>query len=179
MSLLDFALWIQSTTFFTELRLSSNVYPLILSLHLTGMGLFGGMILLTDLRILNLTLRKYSVADVAGGLRRLKQVGFVLVATCGVLMLGSKAEEYYFNVFFRAKLTLLILAGVHALVFRSSVYSKLNEMKTDADVPQRAKVAAGLSLVLWLSIMIMGRGIGYINPPADVHAEVHPVVDVR
>jgi hypothetical protein len=168
--LLSFCLWLQATYFFTELRLSTYVYPIIMSLHLIGMGLFGGMILVTDLRILGLALKKYPVADIALQLRGLKRVGFVLVITCGLLMLGSKAEEYYYNIFVRAKLSLLLLIGVHAMVFHSSVYNKLGEIRLGADAPQRAKLAATLSLVLWLSIMICGRGIGYIEAPLDIHA---------
>ncbi|MEP7355290.1 MAG: DUF6644 family protein [Acidobacteriota bacterium] len=170
--LLSFALWLQATYFFTELRLSTTVYPAILSLHLIGMGLFGSMIVVTDLRILGLALKKYPVADIALQLRGLKRVGFVLVITCGLLMLGSKAEEYYLNIFFRAKVSLLLLVGVHALVFHSSVYNRLGETKLGEQVPARAKLAAVLSLILWLSIMICGRGIGYIEPPLNIHAGV-------
>src|SRR5205807_10365824 len=46
-SILDAALWVQSTWFFTELRLSAYVYPVVLTLHVTGMALFGGMILVS------------------------------------------------------------------------------------------------------------------------------------
>jgi len=38
-------------------------------------------------------------------------------------------------------------------------------------IPARAKLAASLSLILWTSLLIIGRGIGYIEPPLDkIHA---------
>jgi hypothetical protein len=170
--LLSLALWIQATGFFTYLRGSGYVYPVILSLHMVAIAFFGGMILMTDMRLLGLAMRNHPVTDVAGQLRVPKRYGFLLAATCGLLMLGCKAEEYYYNAFFRAKVALLILVVVHALVFRRSVYDKVTEYDRDGRIPGLAKLAAGLSLVLWVSIACMGRGIGYIEPPMGIHAQL-------
>ncbi len=97
--ILSFAQWVQSTDFFTALRISRYVYPTVMSLHLLGIALFGGLILMTDLRLLGLAMRKHSVTDVVDQFRMPKRIGLILVATCGILMLGSKAEEYYYNIF--------------------------------------------------------------------------------
>jgi hypothetical protein len=170
--LLSLALWIQATGFFTYLRGSGYVYPVILSLHMVAIAFFGGMILMTDLRLLGLAMRNHPVADVAEQLRVPKRYGFLLAVTCGLLLLGCKAEEYYYNAFFRVKVTLLFLVVVHALAFRRSVYDKVAEFDLDGRVPDRAKLAAGLSLLLWVSIACMGRGIGYIEPPMNIHAQL-------
>jgi uncharacterized membrane protein len=170
--LLSFALWIQSTDFFTYLRGSAYAYPVVLSLHMVGIAFFGGMILMTDMRLLGLAMGNRSVTDLIDQLRGPKRYGFLLVAACGLLMLGCKAEEYYYNAFFRAKVALLILIAVHALTFRGSVYNKAAEFDRDGRVPGLAKLAAGLSLLLWISIACMGRGIGYIEPPFGIHARL-------
>jgi len=171
MSLLSICQWVQSTGFFTAIRGSWYVYPVIMSSHLAGIALFGGMILAVDLRLLGVAMRKRAVADVIDQLRHLKRIGFLIVATCGLLMLGSKAEEYYYNAFFRTKMTILALIFVHALVFRRSVYSRACEFDRSGHIPGRAKLAAALSLVLWMGMIIAGRGIGYIEPPLDkIHA---------
>lgn len=173
MSILSFCQWLQSTGFFTELRGSWDVYPVVMSTHVAGIALFGGMILAVDLRLLGLALRKYPMADVVDQLRVLKRIGFVIVATCGFLMFGSKAEEYYYNAFFRTKMTILALIFIHALVFRPSVYARVAEFDKAGQVPGRAKLAAAFSLVLWMGMIICGRGIGYIEPPLDkIHAEL-------
>src|SRR6266852_4514153 len=120
--LLSFAIWVQNTRFFTYLRGSpSYVYPVILSLHMVALALFGGMILMTDLRLLGWAMRKRSVADLVNQLRIPKHIGFIIAATLGLLLLGAKAEVYYFNIFFRIKASLFGLVAVHALVFRESV----------------------------------------------------------
>jgi hypothetical protein len=173
MSLLSFAQWLQATDFFTAIRSSWNVYPIIMSSHLAGIALFGGTILATDLRLLGVAMRKRPVADVVGQLRSFKHLGLTIVVICGLLMLGSKAEEYYYNAFFRMKMAVLALIVVHALVFRGNVYSRGSVVEFDRTgrIPGRAKLAACLSLVLWISMVVAGRGIGYIEPPLNkIHA---------
>jgi hypothetical protein len=170
--LLSLALWVQATAFFTYLRGSGYVYPAILSLHMVAIAFFGGMILMTDMRLLGLAFRNRPVADLVDQLRVPKRWGFVLAVTCGLLMLGCKAEEYYYNAFFRAKVVLLILIAVHALVFHRSVYLKVAAFDRDGRVPGLAKLAAALSLILWIGIACMGRGIGYIEPPFGIHAQL-------
>ena len=119
--MLSFCQWLQSTAFFTEFRGSGIVYPVILSLHVLMIAMFGVMILITDLRLLG-GLRKYSVAELLDKLRMPKRVGFTLIVLCGLMLFGAKAEEYYYNVFFRSKMIILSLILIHAALFRAGVY---------------------------------------------------------
>jgi hypothetical protein len=142
-----------------------------MSLHLVAISLFGGMILMTNLRLLGVALRKWPVSDVIEQLRIPKRIGFTLVALCGILLAGSKAEEYYYNYFFWIKMSLLVTIFIHGLSFRGSVYNKAAEFDPVKRMPGRAKLAAGLSLLLWTSVACAGRGIGYIDAPLDkLHA---------
>lgn len=171
--LLSFAQWIQATQFFTYLRGSANTYPIVMSLHMVGIALFGGMILMTDLRLLGLAMRKHSIANVIGQFRVPKRWGLLLTVTCGILLAGSKAEEYYYNAFFRAKLILLATVIIFELVFYRNVYANPAALDQAPGTPGTAKTAAALSLVLWISVACCGRGIGYIEPPLDkIHAQI-------
>lgn len=172
--LLSFAQWIQATGLFTALRGSAYVYPILMSLHMLGIAFFGGMVLMTDMRLLGWGMRKRSIADVVNQFRVPKRWGLLLIVTCGVFMAGSKAEEYYYNSFFRAKMILLAVVVVHELVFRRSVYADPVALDRAPGIPGTAKMAAAFSLLLWISIACCGRGIGYIEPPLDkIHAQVH------
>jgi len=173
MSPLEFAKSIQGTDWASYIRMSAYLYPAILSAHLSGIALFAGAILVTDLRLLGIILRNYTISDVVGQLRWPKRIGMLIVATCGILLASSKAEEYYYNAFFRTKLILLALVIVHALVFRGGVYNNTAALDQAGRIPGKAKLAAALSLILWISIACVGRGIGYIEPPLDkLHASV-------
>ena len=166
--ILKFAQWLQFTDWAAALRYSETVYPVVLTLHLVGIAFFGGLIVFTDLRLLGLTMRRLPMQRVIDELRVPKRFGFLLVATCGIMMASSKAEEYYYNIFFWAKMSLLALIAVHGLVFGRTVYHGRHE-----PAPSQAKLAGGLSLLLWTGVMICGRGIGYIEPPlSKLHAAV-------
>jgi hypothetical protein len=174
--LLSFAQWIQATGFFTALRGSAYVYPIVMALHMLGIAFFGGMVLMTDMRLLGWGMRKRSISDVVGQFRVAKRWGLLLIVTCGILMAGSKAEEYYYNAFFRTKLILLAAVVVFELVFYRSVYANPAALDRTPGTPGSAKIAAALSLLLWTSIACCGRGIGYIEPPLDkIHAQLHLV----
>lgn len=155
---------IQTTGLMTGVEQTPWVYPIIMATHLSCIALFGGMILMTDLRLLGLALRDQSIADVVGGLRPFKRIGFVIMVTCGLLMAGSEAPTYYPNPYFWTKMTLLGLVGVHALIFKPIVYDHPEELDKPPVIPTRAKAAAVLSLILWVSIPICGRLIGYYEP---------------
>jgi hypothetical protein len=161
MSILDLFRWIQDTAPMTALRESALVYPIIMTGHLTGMALFGGMIAITDLRLLGWAMRSTPVSDVIEQLRLWKQIGFVLVVGCGAMLLGSKAELYYYNPFYWTKMALLFLVGVHALAFRS-VY------RNSAAFPGKAKLAACLSLLIWIGLVTAGRSIAYWDVPENL-----------
>jgi hypothetical protein len=164
-----FSIWFQNISLFVYLRDATLAFPILLTLHVIFISMFAALILATDLRLLGWGLTKYSIADIVDQLRVPKRIGFLLVVTCGILVLGTKAEEYFTNPFFKAKVVLLLLVGVHALVFRGSVYNNPAGLDATPEPPPRAKLAAALSLLLWLSIACMGRSIGYIIPPAGTH----------
>jgi hypothetical protein len=168
MSLLEIFQWVQSTNLATSLRESELAYPLVMTGHLTGMALFGGMIAITDMRLLGWAMRKSSITDVVEQLRLWKQVGFVMVVGCGSMLLAAKAEMYYHNPFYWTKMTLLSLVGVHALVFHRSVYGNTAALDRAPKVPRIAKVAACLSLLLWVGLVSAGRSIAYFDVPEDL-----------
>jgi len=166
--LLSLAIWIQNLPFFVYLRSSGETFPAILALHLSAISLFGAMIVATDLRLLGWAFRGSSIAAVVDQLRTPKRIGFLLAATCGFLLFCSKAEDYYYNPFFRMKISLFILVAVHALVFRPTVYNHPAALDSPpgaqkkTGTPLRAKVAACISLFLWICILFAGRSIGYV-----------------
>ena len=167
--IMQFAIWIENLGLFAYIRGSGYEYPIILSLHLVGLAFFGGLILITDLRLLGWILRDQPIASVVNGLRWPKRIGFLWVATCGFLLAMSKAEGYFLNTFFQLKMAFLFLVLVHAMIFRPLVYNHPEELDKTPAIPGRAKLAGALSLVLWLGILSFGRGIGYLNSPSGLH----------
>jgi hypothetical protein len=165
MSLAEVMHSIQSVGFLTDLRESALVYPVVMATHLSCIAVFGGMILLTDLRLLGLALKDYTVTEVVRTLRPWKHLGGTIMITMGLLLGTSEADKYYPNPFFWWKLTFLALVGVHALIFRPLVYNRTEEIDKSPQIPSSAKWAAIFSLALWMGVLTMGRLIGYWEPP--------------
>jgi hypothetical protein len=156
---------IQNTGFFTAMRESMLVYPIVLSCHLASIAIFGGMILMTDLRLLGVAMKSMSITDVVRQTRIWKGIGLVVSVTCGILLAGSKFASYYDNPYFQIKMTLLALVGVHAILFRKSVYHNTEELDRLPKIPRVAKVAACTSMILWVGILSAGRWIAYFERP--------------
>jgi hypothetical protein len=175
--LLPLAIWLQQTGLMRALRESDRGYEILLSLHVSFIALFGALIAMTDLSLLGLAPDGYTVSGIVEQSRWPKRVGFLCVATCGFLLFGMKAEEYYLNVFFRIKVLLFLTVAAHALIFRPRVYTRPAELDASSTPPLRAKAAAVVSLLLWFGIVCAGRGIGYIHPPPFSHhfSEWRPV----
>jgi hypothetical protein len=152
---------IQSIGFLTDFSESVLAYPIALSTHLTCIALFGGMILMTNLRLLGLTFKSVTITEMVTAFRPWKRVGGVIMMTLGLLLAASEAEKYAPNPYFWTKMGILGLIGVHALIFRPIVYKQTEELDRSPVIPTKAKVAAILSLVLWTAMFTMGRLIAY------------------
>jgi hypothetical protein len=152
---------IQSIDFLAAFSESVLAYPIVLSIHLTCIALFGGMILATDLRLLGVAFKGLTITEVVTSLRPWKRIGGTIMIAMGLLLAASEAEKYAPNPFFWTKMIILGLIGVHALIFRPIVYNKTEELDRSPVIPTKAKVAAILSLVLWTSMVVMGRLIAY------------------
>ena len=159
--------WVQSTGFMTFIRESGLTYPVIMSTHLTCIAIFGGLIVITDLRLLGAAFQNRPIADVVNGLRWWKRIGFLIMIAMGIMLAGSKATEYYGNPYFWVKMSFLGLVLVHAIIFRPLVYNHPEKLDESPVIPARAKAAGALSLVLWTGVLCAGRLIGYYEPPKD------------
>ncbi len=161
---------IQSVGFLTEIRESEDVYPIIMATHLASIAIFGGMILMTDLRLLELAMTDISVTDVVGQLRVWKRIGFVIMVTMGLLLATSEMDKYYANPYFLLKMLLLLMVGVHAIVFHRGVYGNTEALDREPKMPRIAKLAAISSLALWIGIASAGRWIAYFEQPKEGNA---------
>ena len=152
---------LESVKFLADFSESVYAYPIVLSTHLTCIALFGGMILMTNLRLLGLTFKSVTITEMVTTLRPWKRIGGTIMILAGLLLATSEATKYAPNPYFWTKMIVLVLIGVHALVFRPTVYNRTEELDRLPVIPTNVKVAAVLSLVLWTAMFTMGRLIAY------------------
>jgi hypothetical protein len=159
MTILSMLDWIQNTNLSVAIREGGLPYPVIGALHLLSIALFGGMLLVTDLRLLGWALKSRSVSDIWYMALPWKRLGFLVIVVTGLLLTWAEPIRLYESPSFWVKMVLFALVGVHALVFHRSVYE--HPEKLDAGITSQARIAAAISLVLWAGIVLAGRMIAF------------------
>ena len=157
MSLLDFCRWVQFSPLLVAMRSSPWLFPIIATIHLMGLALVGGSVLVVDLRLLGLGLRRQNVAQLARDAERWLLCGLVVSLPTGILLFMCFATKYYYLMFFWVKMTSLFLV----LVFTFSVRRRVAMADETRMSPVWSKLVALISLSLWTTVAIGGRWIGF------------------
>lgn len=153
--------WIANTELSTAIREGGLPYPILGGIHLLGIAIFGGMVSVTNLRLLGIAMPTRPIADVVEQLRWWKRLGLAVMLTTGGLLAWSEPMKLQHNPAFFIKVTLLAMLGVHALVFRGLVHNNAAALDKEPATPTVAKVAGATSLLLWACVVIAGRLIAF------------------
>lgn len=160
-TLLAFFSRMADSSWSTGLHESRYAYDLIESVHVWTLCLFFGLAVMFDLRLLGWTMRSLPVSEVSRRLLPWTVVGFVIMVMSGTLLFVAIPLRTYQNIFFRAKMVMLTLAGLNVWIFHSGVYRRVATWDLASVPPRAARVAGALSLVLWVCIVLSGRMIAY------------------
>ena len=161
MSLLTFCQWIENTMPATALRDSLWMFDIVETIHTLGITLVAGTIMLVDLRLLGMGLKREPLFDVISRIVPWTLWGFAFMVCTGCLLFSAEAVKLYNSPAFRIKLVLLALAGLNALIFHTTIYRQASQWSTAPIAPLRARMAGVLSLILWICIIAAGRAIAY------------------
>src|SRR5262245_60752322 len=157
MSVLDLFKWLQYSPPLTMMRSSPWFFPIIASIHLMGLALIGGAVLVVDLRLLGFGLRDQPVSQVARDAERWLLASLAILLPTGILQfMCFAATKYYYLTAFWIKMAALCLA----LLFTFSVRRKVTTADETHVNPRWRKFVALISLLLWSSVAIAGRLIG-------------------
>jgi len=161
--LFDLCQWLNNTNVSVAIRESTFTFPLIEGAHLLAIGVSAGTIALTDLRLLGWIMKKDPASKVLSALLPFTIGGFVVVFITGGFLFWAEPEKSYGNLWFRFKLLFLLLAGVNALVFHLGIYQRMDRWDNDGTPPSKARMAGAFSLVLWATVIWLGRQFAYSN----------------
>jgi hypothetical protein len=156
-----FCQWLQDTQFGTALRESQYMFPLVETAHVLGLAVSVGLILMTDLRLIGAFMRNEPVSDVMVQLKKWMWSGFGVMFVSGSLLFSAEAAKCYASPTFRLKILFLLLAGVNAVVFETTIGRRVLAWNLLADPPSRAKFAGWASLVCWTAVILFGRWTAY------------------
>jgi uncharacterized membrane protein len=137
-------------------------YGILNLVHVLGIGMLLGAVLILDLRLLGVW-RDIPLRSVAAPTVQLSAAGVLVAMVSGVLMLSVNGADYVGNPFLYVKLPLLGVALLNVLAVQRLAAWRRMRAGAAADPGDHRLLAAvgGVSLVLWLAIVVCGRMIGY------------------
>jgi len=166
MTLAAFQYWLMHallTVKFTRPFMNSKWgWPTTETVHFFGLSLLVGTIGMFDLRLLGIGKRIPIAA-----LHRLVPwgvLGYVINICTGFLFLTIAPDQYIYNPSFHFKILFMMFAGVNILVFYSAVFRKVRVLDSGADAPVAAKIVAGVSLAMWIGVIVCGRLLTFYRP---------------
>lgn len=140
-----FALWLGQSTW----RIAG-----LLTVHLFGLTLLLGSVLLTGLNLIGLFQRQKAPAQLHREMKPVLLTGLALMLVTGGLIFTGGAEAYFAGFWFRLKMMLLLAA----LLFEVTVY----RIVTQVELALIARRLTGvLLLLLWFGVACAGRAIAF------------------
>lgn len=144
--------WFEHSPVGDFMRGSRVIFPIFEILHLIGLALFVGPLLLTNLGLLGWAMRRQPIDEVAAALTPWIWSGFALLMFTGPVMFTAQAAKWHDNILFWVKMLLLMVA----IVFQLSVHRRIvSAQPALSDVT--AKRIGALSLLLWISIAFSAK----------------------
>ncbi|MDP2817046.1 MAG: hypothetical protein Q8O29_01985 [Polaromonas sp.] len=138
---------------FESLRSHVWAYPALEVVHIIGIALLLGNLVLLELRVFGLG-AALPVKDLSRLSLGIAFTGFSVVAASGLLMFASQPAELLANRAFTLKMLLLLAAGCNAAWF----HGRASLEKLDA----LARVQMAVSTLIWLAVVACGRWIAYV-----------------
>jgi hypothetical protein len=153
--------WMRDSALAAMITNNIWVFPALETLHFIGLILLMGSLLVMDLRFLGFAPRIPVNAVLA--FLPIALIGFAINLTTGILFLFSDPYNYYENLSFRLKMLAVLLAGLNALWFKLSLNMESVTTQNSENTGMQIRLIAGISLLLWISVIVFGRMIPYLK----------------
>jgi len=159
--MLEFFEWLGNTRWSVALIESLYMWSFLESAHVLFLGLFVGTVVMMDLRLLGVAFRGIPASQFTKNLLPWSRFGFALMVATGIPLFYSSPAGYYQNLFFRLKMLALLLAGLNVWLFHARIHRRVAEWDQDLVPPRAARLAAAVSISMWIIVVVAGRFTAY------------------
>jgi len=132
--------------------------PIIQTVHILGIAIIMGTVVMLNLRVLGLAVPGQCIAEMRARLLPWFWWALPINALSGAVFVLALPQRYFNNPLFISKMALLAAAVALTFFSHSWVSSRPEHRGTPT-----AKLLALLSLVLWLMVPLAGRWIAYLE----------------
>jgi len=155
--LLPFFEWCESLWLGQFVVSSLWLFPVIESVHLLGLALLGGSVLLVDFRLLGLGLKDRAVSELARDARPWMIGALIAMVLTGIPLFLSEPIKCYYSTAFWIKMTTLPFA----VAFAFTVRARVTRAEPVRHTARLQKLVGALSIALWFTVAAAGRWIGF------------------
>ena len=148
--------WVDSSWLSLEIRASTWQFAVIEMIHLLGLTLLLGSLMVLNLRLFGVGMLRQKTSDLARDLNAWLLTGLALILGTGVLLFFGEPMKLFGSPSFFVKMGLLFLA----ILLQFTVFRRI--ANSNGASPGMDKFAATLSLVLWFGVGLAGRAIGFL-----------------
>jgi len=160
------ARWSASTFVGRAIAESRWQFAVIESVHLVGLSLLGGAVLLVDFSLIGLALSDEPLQKLSRSADPWLLTGLLITLLSGFMLYLSEATKFYSVGFwdsaeapFICKMLFLLLAILFTATIRRTVLS--SSIRSGVKPSMRDRIVGITSLFLWLCVGAAGRGIGF------------------
>lgn len=149
--------WLDGSFLATISKAYGGVFAVIQMFHLLSMALLGGMVLVGDLRLLNVLMTDVPSNTVLESTNKWFTIALIGLVLSGIFMSSAVALKLYYNEMYWAKMASLALG----VVFVYAIRRPLLRYAHDSVSPVVLKVTALTSIIIWFTVAASGRWIGF------------------
>jgi hypothetical protein len=150
---MTFLEWCQHSALSELIRKQAWTIPAVEILHLTGVILVFGSVLIINLRLLGWIFASEPSNVIAADLSRRTRLGLILLVITGPLLFFAMPMKLFETPDFSVKLALVAIA----ITYHWAVHRK-RMLATEGSSGQ--KLSAGISMALWLAAILAGLEVG-------------------
>jgi hypothetical protein len=157
MDVLFFFEWLDTSLLAQISKAYGGVFAVVQMFHLLSLAMLGGMVLVGDLRLLNILMTSVSSEEVIDNTQKWFTVALTVMIISGIFMSSAVAMKLYYNEMFWAKMASLGFGIAFVYLIRRPL------LKYDHDTinPWTLRLLALASITIWFTVAASGRWIGF------------------
>jgi hypothetical protein len=157
MEAMAFFEWLDGSFLASISKAYGGLFAVVQMFHLLGLVLLGGMVLVGDLRLLNVVMRDVPSEEVAANTDKFFDVAVWVMLASGIFMSSAVALKLYYNEMFWAKMSALAVGLLFVYLIRRPL---LRHEHATIGVWTIRSIAVS-SILVWFTVAACGRWSGF------------------
>ena len=157
MEAMAFFEWLDESFLASISKAYGGLFAVVQMFHLLALALLGGMVLVSDLRLLNVVMRDVPSEEVAANTNKFFDIAVWMLLASGIFMSSAVAMKLYYNEMFWAKMSALAAGLLFVYLIRRPL---LRHDHATIGVWTLRSIAVS-SMLVWFTVAACGRWIGF------------------